>query len=65
MKNDIKRGIKQAEMDKIKYHVKVFFSIIIGMAVWAIFQNIWVGVGTLLVLGIISANQYYETNERS
>lgn len=59
-RHDVKRGIKSAEFDKVKYNIKVFFSICIGVAVGVLMQSWMWGIVATLIIGTIAARSYYE-----
>ncbi len=57
---EIKKGIKGAEYDKLKYDANVIWSIIAGCIVGAIAHNVVVGIVVFFICGIIAARKYFE-----
>jgi hypothetical protein len=62
--NDVRRGIKQVEQDKILYNIKVFFSLVVGVIAGVATNSFLVGVIVTTVLGVMSANRYFEGGRR-
>lgn len=69
--NDIKKGIKRVEYDKIKYDVNIFLgfiaSVLVGCGVGVLFGAVlgWIsGVIILIVSGLYSFNTYYEVDKK-
>jgi len=61
---EIKKGIKRAEFDELKYQGNVIWSIIAGVVVGCIAKNFIAGFVVFLVIGIISARKYFELGNK-
>lgn len=57
---EVKRGIKQLELDKYRYYGNLFLSIIFGVLIGTITQNAFVGIVALIISAIIAGKKYYE-----
>ncbi|MDP2906169.1 MAG: zinc ribbon domain-containing protein [Candidatus Omnitrophota bacterium] len=69
---EVKKGIKQVELDQMKYGMKIFGSLVVGAIVGCIVGAGGAGVGwgilvgfiITMILGVKSAKTYFEINKK-
>lgn len=57
---EVKKGIKQAELDKTVYYTKTFFCIVFGVIVGLVTHSWLLGVLAWIIPGVFSARKYFE-----
>lgn len=67
---EIKKGLKQVELDRGVFNISVFFAIFFGILAFCITRafagtgwSVAVGLIVLFAIGIPAANRYYEVDD--
>jgi hypothetical protein len=61
---EIKKGIKRADMDGLRFKGNIVFSIMGGCIIGFITSNAVIGFVSFFVFGIIAACKYYEVGKK-
>lgn len=56
----ITKGLKNKEMDDLKYNVAIFFSIIGGIILGIIFKSFIIGIISFFAFGFIAWKKWYK-----